>query len=198
MGIDRYIFLIYFCVMPKTNTTQYALLGMLMYQPMTGYEIKKMVDQSIAFFWQESYGHIYPMLHRLEQEGLVVSAREETEGRPSRKRYTITPTGQSAFSKWMGQSVEPFRYRHELLLKIFFSARPGAPAMDTLLREEEERMEHLLATYEQIRRHLTETDHGPAMKRDSNCWLLTLDLGIRFARETLAWCREARTQLDRG
>ena len=196
-GVDTYIVLIYFRFMPKTNTTQYALLGLLMYQPLTGYEIKKSIDSSIAFFWQESYGHIYPMLHRLEEERLVVSSREETDGRPARKRYTITEAGQSAFRAWMSQPVEPLRFRHELLLKVFFSARPGAPSMNAILEEEEERMRQLLATYEQIRLHLTETDHGPAMKRDSVCWLLTLDLGIRFARETLAWCSEARTQLCR-
>jgi PadR family transcriptional regulator AphA len=32
---------------------------------MSGYDIRKTVQESIRFFWSESYGQIYPALKRL-------------------------------------------------------------------------------------------------------------------------------------
>jgi len=41
-------------------------------------------------------GSLYPLLHRLETEGLVQATWESDTGRP-RKWYTITPAGQRRF-----------------------------------------------------------------------------------------------------
>jgi DNA-binding PadR family transcriptional regulator len=38
---------------------------MLSLRPMSGYDIRKTVQESIRFFWSESYGQIYPALKRL-------------------------------------------------------------------------------------------------------------------------------------
>ncbi|MGH9601902.1 MAG: PadR family transcriptional regulator, partial [Terriglobales bacterium] len=48
-----------------TNTTRFALLGLLSLGPQSGYDLKKRMEQSIAHFWSESYGQIYPTLRRL-------------------------------------------------------------------------------------------------------------------------------------
>ena len=54
--------------MAKINKTKYALLGVLSIMSGSGYDIKKFCDSSIGYFWNENYGHIYPMLQRLEDE----------------------------------------------------------------------------------------------------------------------------------
>ncbi|MFW6201785.1 MAG: hypothetical protein ACOC8B_04355 [Gemmatimonadota bacterium] len=50
--------------MGRGSRTRYVLLGVLAGGPKTGYEIKRMIDESIGHFWSESYGRIYPGLER--------------------------------------------------------------------------------------------------------------------------------------
>ncbi len=48
--------------MARENKTKYALLGLLNVCPGSGYDIKKLMEQSTSNFWNESYGQIYPIL----------------------------------------------------------------------------------------------------------------------------------------
>ena len=70
--------------MAQKNRTRFAILGMLAFQPMSGYDIKKIVDNSIAYFWKENYGHIYPMLAELSREG--TGKKKQRAGR--KEKYT--------------------------------------------------------------------------------------------------------------
>ena len=54
--------------MAKINKTKYAILGVLSQMSGSGYDIKKCCDTSIAYFWNENYGHIYPVLKKMEEE----------------------------------------------------------------------------------------------------------------------------------
>ena len=56
--------------MARGNRTTHAILGFLTWGPMSGYEIRKRVEESIGNFWSVSFGQIYPELRRLEAEGL--------------------------------------------------------------------------------------------------------------------------------
>ncbi|MDF2869325.1 MAG: hypothetical protein K0R05_900 [Anaerocolumna sp.] len=65
------------------NKTRYAILGILSIHSGTGYDIKKYCDTVISNFWNENFGHIYPVLNQLLSEGLI-----QTEESPSpRKKY---------------------------------------------------------------------------------------------------------------
>ncbi|MDH3629255.1 MAG: PadR family transcriptional regulator, partial [Acidobacteriota bacterium] len=48
--------------MPDRSSSRYAVLGILTLEPMSGYDIKKFIETSVAHFWRESYGNIYPLL----------------------------------------------------------------------------------------------------------------------------------------
>ncbi|UCB53625.1 MAG: PadR family transcriptional regulator, partial [Candidatus Zixiibacteriota bacterium] len=48
--------------MPRANKTEFAVLGLLSLSPMSGYDMKAFISQSIGYFWQESYGQLYPAL----------------------------------------------------------------------------------------------------------------------------------------
>ena len=57
--------------MPKNNNTKYALLGILSLFPASGYDIKKFCDWSLTHFWNENYGHIYPVLKLMQDERVM-------------------------------------------------------------------------------------------------------------------------------
>ena len=66
------------------GATPNALLGLLSLGPMSGYDIRQLIPQSIGHFWSESYGQIYPGLKRLAAAGLVEKKTERKKGSPDR------------------------------------------------------------------------------------------------------------------
>ena len=74
---------------PRTNTSRHAILGVLSLCPMSGYDVKKLIERSIAHFWNESYGQIYPILNRLAAEGFAERRREKQTGKPDRYVYSL-------------------------------------------------------------------------------------------------------------
>ncbi|MBN2850749.1 MAG: PadR family transcriptional regulator, partial [Erysipelotrichaceae bacterium] len=89
----------------KKNRTQYVILGMLSDQAMSGYEIKKFIDLRFSFFWNESYGQLYPQLNSLEKEGSIVSTVDDSSSR-HRKTYAITELGRKKLGDWLTLPVE--------------------------------------------------------------------------------------------
>ena len=53
----------------RINKTQYAILGALSIQTMSGYDIKKWLLEVTGSFWAESPGQIYPTLSKLLADG---------------------------------------------------------------------------------------------------------------------------------
>ena len=51
--------------MPRKSSSNYAILGLLAIEPMSGYDIRKFVREVLSNFWNESYGSIYPVLAEL-------------------------------------------------------------------------------------------------------------------------------------
>jgi DNA-binding PadR family transcriptional regulator len=102
-----------------TNRTRYAILGALTVAPMSGYGLRQFFDQSVSFFWRESYGQIYPILKQLRRERLITTRRgtrgEHSSGRP---QYVITSRGREALRAWLSEAVELQPPRQELLLKL--------------------------------------------------------------------------------
>lgn len=74
------------------GSTNLLVLSLLEKENMYGYQmIKKMQDQSNNLFkFQE--GTLYPILHSLEEKGLITSYWDETRSK-KRKYYSITKKG---------------------------------------------------------------------------------------------------------
>jgi DNA-binding PadR family transcriptional regulator len=101
---------------------QSVLLGFLMHDSMTGYDLKKAFSMSFSFFSGLSYGSIYPALKKMESQGLVSRRTEIQDGAPNRKVYTITDAGRHAFLDALRSPLTPDRPKSPLLMKLFFFA----------------------------------------------------------------------------
>src|SRR2546426_348255 len=53
----------------RAKTSRYAILGGLSRRPLSGYDVKKLIERAIAHFLSESYGQIYPILKPLPPQG---------------------------------------------------------------------------------------------------------------------------------
>lgn len=104
-----------------------AILGLLDYAPMTGYNLGKLFSKSVNNIWTASLSQIYRELTSLEKQGYVSSTIEEQEDRPDKKIYTLTVKGRQAFSEWLTEYPESYvsPKRDAFMLKILFGSDLG-------------------------------------------------------------------------
>src|SRR3954470_23972355 len=90
------------------------ILGLLANSPSYGYEIVRAVNDAAdgLFEWQE--GTVYPILHRLEKEGMVRAKWQESERGQSRKYYYITAGGRGALKA----ETKQWHAFHGLVLRV--------------------------------------------------------------------------------
>lgn len=143
--------------MSTLSPTARVILGLLAFQPRTGYDIKQVTDRSTRFFWGASYGQIYPELKRLEAAGLV-SSREEPRGEVRRRVYSVTRRGRAALHAWLTAPDVQYDLRDEGLLKLFFGELMPAERLGELVRERRDTYEQYAAIFRQIGAELGEID----------------------------------------
>ena len=74
------------------------LLTLLERRPMHGYELVRMIETATTKRIEFGEGCIYPVLHRLEQQGALASRREAVGGR-TRLVYRVTPAGRKKLAE---------------------------------------------------------------------------------------------------
>lgn len=166
------------------NKTRYAILGVLYMKPCSGYDIKKFCDKTISHFWNENFGHIYPVLKQLLEEGLISLADTEKDER--RKLYYITETGKQEFKEWLIEAPQLQPPRSELLLKLSFGNYMPKEKVLSMIGDVKERNAVKLEQY-----RLMEDSYvtNEAAKKDPAFpyWLASLRLGIVNAEVAIRW-----------
>lgn len=88
----------------------------------TGYEIQKAIkDGPLAYFFDASFGSIYPALARLSEEELIACEIVSEPGKPERKVYTIQPKGWLHLSNALVNVSMKDRIRSPFLAVMLFS-----------------------------------------------------------------------------
>ncbi len=83
------------------SSLRHAILGIDEFQPVHGYEIRRILQEGISSFWPVNLAGIYPSLRRLEEQGLVTHSYEPSaDGRPDRKVFEITEAGRTEMARW--------------------------------------------------------------------------------------------------
>lgn len=179
----------------REKRSRYAVLGLLKaLGPSTGYEIKKKFEHSLAGFWSESYGQIYPILHKLAEEGLADLQEEQQGSRPMRKVYSITEKGREALRGWMIRPAAPPSERIEMLLKLFFGSNAKPVHNAGHIREFQKMHEELLAFYKELEQG-AKREH--ANHPDQPYWLMVLSYGNHESKALIAWCKESLAKLEK-
>jgi len=169
----------------ELSPTAYVILGMLGWRPMSGYEIKSLVDKSTRFFWAASYGQIYPELRRLSADGLI-EGKASPQGGRRRNVYRLTPAGRKELRAWLGVDADVFELRDEGLLKLFFADAAGDEAAIQALDAKRREHERVLARLEEI-----DANGGP-----DGFAALVLRYGIECNRWQADWCERTMRGLE--
>jgi DNA-binding PadR family transcriptional regulator len=175
------------------GTTSNALLGLLTLCPMSGYDMRGMIDRSIGHFWSESYGQIYPALKTLEKQGLVEKRIEQKEGRPDRNVFSITPDGRERLEEWLRLPAAVEVPRSELLLKLFFGYSASSDVNREHLWRFKKAHEGAVVQYAAMEKQLVRDEpNDPQLPY----WLMTLSFGKHRSEAFVAWAQESLKKLD--
>jgi DNA-binding PadR family transcriptional regulator len=174
--------------------TRFVILGLLQEEDLSGYDIKKSINIRMSFFWQESYGQIYPELSKLKEEGLIEQSLSEASGKAKieKIKYRITPEGSQALKRWMEAENEKDTIRSEFLLKMYFATDQNSEEMKQHLTLFKEQADQKVILFQMFQQELTSKID---MHNNHRQILKVLDLGLRQAQLYSDWSRETLEEL---
>lgn len=172
----------------KNQKTKLAILGLLTMKPLSGYEIKKLIEKSIGHFWSESNGQLYPTLNKLLKAQLISLSEKSAKGKKISLLYSITKEGLALVKEWLKESTERKNvHRDEELLKLFFGMSTSKERSINLLEARKQRIQEKLNHFKEVWSELTKHIDSP-----QNLFaILTLKNGIAHAETDLMWCQES-------
>lgn len=160
-------------------TLRHCILGLLAQKPMSGYDIRRVMEKLGWLIGSPSYGSLYPALHALYDEGLVTVDVLAQAGKPDRKLYWPTEAGRRSLQDWVNQSgpadVTLKAFVMHLLLADSFSA-------DGLIAYLLQRREQILAQQVALEASWSEADEQVGWGKS-----LALDYGRALASAELNW-----------
>lgn len=171
--------------MKSSNKTRYAILGILLDGPSTGYDIKSLMGRSTVYFWRESDSTIYPMLKVLAKEGKALSEVVYV-GKKKKEIFSITGAGMVEFNTWFKSPTSEETPRNEFLLKLFFTS--DRKEMIRLFQERLEKVEKIHKEYKQIEERLESIADSPikAMR------LKALRYGLSLLKSEIKWLNDEK------
>ena len=142
--------------------TSYALLGLLSFKDgMSGYDIRKSADASIAwFYWSPAPSQIYAELRRLRDKGLVVEEEVPADELRNKRQYTLTDEGRAVLAEWIAKSpTDPPAYKHPVMLRLWAGASVDPDVLRGVLDDYEDWCKDVLEHLRFMRENAEQVEH---------------------------------------
>lgn len=186
---------------------RHALLAILTAKPMTGYDLVKYFDGTVAYVWSAPHSQIYPELRRMERDGLLDVQVVPRGERAEKRLYTINDLGRAELHEW---STELAGYQPERDVYRLRAAHFEFSTYEAARRQLQEHLNHYTRALQDwrqmvgdvearrvplLRERLTqrpESEHDAivAFKR------LAFRGEVAKAEAEIAWAEEGLTLLD--
>lgn len=176
-------------------TIHYAILGLLSWKPSSGYELKKIFEDSPYLYWSGNNNQIYKSLLQLQKDELITYETIHQDGAPSKKIYSLTKKGMAEFKNWiMTTSIAP-EFKKPFLIQLAWSDMLSKSELSELLINYEKEIETQLNLQKEKYDH--EKDWPNRSARETFLWnMISVNLMTTFQSE-LDWVRKVRQQLSR-
>jgi len=102
---------------------EYVVLGLISVEPQSGYSIITMLEAGTNR-WSASPGSIYPILKRLESQGVIGGELEVVHETRPRKIYRLTALGENLLDEWLRSPLrdsELLDERDIVLIRFLFA-----------------------------------------------------------------------------
>lgn len=167
----------------------YALLGLLGAGPASGYDLRKIFQDTPLGMYSDSPGSIYPALRRLEARGLVAGRRARGAVR-RRRTLSLTRQGRTELRQWLSTPLtadQVTRDRGEADLRLAFLSDHAPPGVvRAFLRDYAEVLDE--------RRRRVIAARAALTHRLSPSARLALELGLVTIAARAAWCRRVASR----
>ena len=169
-----------------------ALLGLLSHRPMTGYDLKRIFDDPMGFFWVAQMSQIYRELNKLEEKGLVKSEIVPQEKRPDRKVYQITKEGKRTFLDWLNKFPVQLSQtsRSRFLMRIFFSSQIKLDELAFQIKRYKKEKEEQLRYLDKVEQWIKDYSQEKKLKDHAFYWNLIVKKEHRGITAGIEWADE--------
>lgn len=97
-----------------------VVLGLLNQRDMSGYEIKEVFETQLKFFFDGTFGMIYPILRKLEKDGLIQKKHVVQDLKPNKNIYSITELGKKEFMTYLNSKTVEETFKSDFLMRMYF------------------------------------------------------------------------------
>ncbi|OEH94437.1 PadR family transcriptional regulator [Bacillus solimangrovi] len=164
-----------------------VILGLLKKKKMSGYDIKKRFEEEFSYFFDSSYGSVYPTLKKLEENDLIKKETIIQEGKPNKHIFSITEKGEKLFEMYLHSEVKRDNIRSDTCMRLYFGefmdVRKQISLIDNAILQNKKTINKLKQMYVQ---------HNEQM---SNTQKISLQIGIEHQRSQAKVLLEGKQKL---
>ena len=176
---------------PPLPKSGYLILGLLSFGETSGYDLKNLVDRSVALFYASpARSQVYTELRRLAGHGYATERVVAQTDRPDKRLYSITESGEDALKDWLENTPTAAAViKNHLLLKVYFGSRMSRSALIEEVRRYRNEARRFRAPLDEIR-------DSCSGEPGSLFLFLTTGLGIAHSHAEESWADEAIQMLE--
>lgn len=98
---------------------EFIILGLLLFKPMTVYEIRMYIQRNLTTICSDSLGSIQIAIKKLLNKGFIVT-NEYVERGLTKKRHSITNLGVNHYKEWVGSPINIAKMTNMEESKFYF------------------------------------------------------------------------------
>lgn len=175
-------------------TIEYAILGLLSWKPLTGYDVKRVMQDTPFLYWSGNNNQIYKALVKLVDNGFATSEVQYQENSPNKKIYFITETGREELTKWVS-CTEPEipEFKKTFLIQLSWAGLMKSEEIEELLSKYEKTVTQQLALHREEK--CREKNFPNRTPQEHLVWEMIYDNFCIMCETELAWIQDFRKKL---
>ncbi|HZA39522.1 MAG TPA: PadR family transcriptional regulator [Actinomycetota bacterium] len=159
-------------------SVRHALLALLSEGPKYGLQLRQEFEAGTGEVWELNVGQVYTTLQRLERDGLVEAADDDSEEGPQ-KAFRITEAGVGELEGWLRTpSATGSPPRNELVIKVLVALRVRGIDVRDVVQVHRRRLAEVMQQYTRLKEDAAENEISLALVVDAE--LFRLDGMIRW------------------
>ena len=177
---------------------EHAILGLLSWQPLSGYDLKKIIASSATYYWSGNNNQIYKTLLELQRDGCVEQVVAYKGELPAKKVYSISEKGKEILLSWLKSMPEPPELRNAFLIQLTWAdLLDQADLLDLVDRYVDEVTTQLKMKHEELKRGELMIARMPHARttREAFLWSKVAENNLLFYEAELRWAQSVRQGL---
>ena len=175
---------------------EYIILGLLLFQSRSIYELRARIEKGIHLMYSSSMGSIQAAIKKLLAGGHITCQETKENGR-NKKLYSITPSGKAHFHTWLNAPPEASNMKNPDLVKIYFMGLSDKSRRAENVRIHIQNLTEALHALELIYQEFQEATVPEPMRDIYAYQLATVDYGIASMTFNIQWYQKLLDKIER-